>query len=326
MTAFLLRRSLQALLVLLVMSALVYGLIGLMPGDPIDLMLTADPNVSSTDVARLKALYGLDRPLTERWLRWLARALAGDLGFSRSYAAPVLEVLGPALKNTLVLLIVAYTATFGLALPLSLWIAMKPGSWRDRIVNLGAFAGISIPVFWLALLLVILFSVSLGLLPASGTGARGPDWMDRDWRYLALPVTTLVLANVGAHIRYLRGALLDVLGQDHIRTARAKGAGRLQVMVGHALRNAMVPVITILALDLGSLFSGALVTETVFAWPGMGKLIYDAIMGSDFNLALAGLVLATAVTLLGNLLADLGYVWLDPRIGLAARTQPRGGR
>jgi peptide/nickel transport system permease protein len=169
-------------------------------------------------------------------------------------------------------------------------------------------------VFWLGLLLIMVFAVMLGVLPAGGTGAIGDaGWWER-LRYLILPVATLTLASVGGHTRYVRSAMIEVLRQDYIRMARAKGVGRNRVLFRHALRNALIPVVTVLALDLGFLFSGALVTETIFAYPGMGKMIFDAIMGNDFNLALVALLFATLLTLAGNLLADLAYAWLDPRI------------
>ena len=170
------------------------------------------------------------------------------------------------------------------------------------------------PAFWLGLLLIIVFSVILGVLPAGGTETvGGAGFWDRA-KYLVLPVANLTLASVGGHTRYMRAAMMETLRQDYIRTARAKGAGRARVVLGHALRNAMIPVVTIIALQFGYLFSGALITETIFAYPGMGKLIFDSIMGNDFNLALVALLFATLVTLIGNLLADVAYAWLDPRI------------
>ncbi len=313
MARLILARLLQAVAVLLIMSFAVYGLIGLMPGDPIDLMISADPGLTPADAARLKALYGLDQPLFQRWLHWLLSVASGDLGYSRLYAKPVSEVLGPAFFNTLMLLGSSFLLSMFVALPLGIWAAMRPNSPRDYLINLTAFAGISIPPFWLALMLIAVFAVLLGWLPAGGVGIGSDNGLGAV-RYFVLPVATLTFASLGAHTRFMRGAMLEVLGEDYIRTARAKGVGPFRVVVYHALRNAMIPVVTILALEFGTLFSGALVTETVFAWPGMGRLIFDSIMGNDFNLALVALMLATAMTLVGSLLADLIYTWLDPRI------------
>ena len=322
MLRFLVGRLLQSLLVLGVMSALVYGLIGLMPGDPIDLMVASNPDLTPADADRLKAVYGLDLPIWQRYVNWLSAALQGDLGYSRVHAVPVLDILPARLGNTLMLLLPSMVLSFAIALPVGVMVARRPYGAGAAAINLLSFAGISVPVFWLALLLIMLFSVALGWLPAGGLatiGGPGDPWhtlVDRA-RHLALPVLTLTLAGVGGYIRYVRSAVLEQLRQDYVRTALVKGLSEPQVLRRHVLRNAMLPLVTVMALDLGALFSGALVTETMFAYPGMGRLIYDSIMGNDYNLALMGLLLATVMTLAGNLLADIGYVALDPRVSFA---------
>lgn len=314
MARFLTRRLAGMAGVALLLSFLIYSLIGLMPGDPIDLMIQSMPNLTAEDARRLKALYGLDRPLLERYAAWLGSALSGDLGYSRLYAQPVTAILAPRLLNSLILMGVSLALAFAIALPLGIYAATRPGRAGDGAVNLLAFAGISIPSFWLAILLIILFAATWKLLPASGMGEGGLG--DR-LRHLILPVAVLTAASAGALTRYVRAAMREAIQQDHIRTARAMGVGPLRLLFGHALRHAMIPVVTILALDIGALFSGALVTETIFAYLGMGKTIFDAVMGNDFNLALAGLMLATIMVLVANLLADLAYALLDPRIRLA---------
>lgn len=314
MSRFLLGRLGEIAIVLLLMSVLVYALIGLMPGDPIDIMIASDPALTPADAARLKAIHGLDRPLLERYLAWLAQALAGDFGHSRLYAVPVLDILWPRLWNTLLLMGLSFLLALALAFPAAIFAALRPHRLADNLVNLAAFAGLSMPPFWLAILLIILFAVVWGVLPAGGTATPGDGSLLDRARHLVLPVLTLAIVSAGALLRYVRAAMIEALRQDYVRTARAKGASPRRVLLGHALRNAMIPVVTILALDFGTLFSGALVTETMFAYLGMGKTIYDAIMGNDYNLALVGLMLATAVVLACNLLADLAYAWLDPRI------------
>ena len=314
MAHFLFHRLWQSALVLALMSFVVYSLIGLMPGDPVDLMITADPKITAEDAARLRALYGLDRPVIERYGNWLAAALSGDFGYSRLYARPVMEALVPAMGNTLVLLGLSFALALMIALPAGIAAAYRPYSRTDYAINMTAFAGLSVPPFWLALMLIIVFAVILGVLPAGGLGAHGVGGIWDNARYLVLPVVALTIASIGGHTRYMRAAMIETLRQDYIRTARATGASEARVVFGHALRNALIPVVTIIALDFGALFSGALITETIFAWPGMGRLIYDAIMGNDFNLALVALLLATVLTLIGNFLADVAYVWLDPRV------------
>ncbi|MBV9829800.1 MAG: ABC transporter permease [Alphaproteobacteria bacterium] len=305
-------RLLEIAALLVLLSFAIYALIGLMPGDPIDLMRSADPHMSAADVARLKAAQGLDQPLVSRYADWARRALAGDLGYSRLFATPVWAALLPRLVNSLLLMGLSFVLALALALGLGTVAARLPRSRTDAAINLLCFASVSMPTFWLALVLILLFAVGLGWLPAGGTGDSG-DLADRA-RHLVLPVATLMLASIGGYTRYVRGAMREALSQDHIRTARAKGASETRVILHHALRGAMIPVTTILALSFGGLVSGALVTETMFAYPGMGKLIFDAVMGNDYNLALAALMLASVTAMLANLVADLAYGWLDPRI------------
>ena len=321
MTRFLFHRLWQSALVLAVMSFVVYSLIGLMPGDPVDLMITADPKITPEDAARLRALYGLDQPIVERYGNWLSAALTGDFGYSRLYARPVMEVLGPAILNTVTLLGLSLGLALLIALPAGVAAAYLPYSRLDYTINMFAFAGISVPPFWLALMLIIGFAVILGVLPAGGIGTAGDGGLWDNARYLVLPVASLTIASIGGHTRYMRASMIETLRQDYIRTARATGAGEMRVVFGHALRNALIPVVTIIALDFGYLFSGALITETIFAWPGMGRLIFDSIMGNDFNLALVALLLATVLTLIGNFLADVAYVWLDPRVSFREAEQ-----
>lgn len=314
MTRFIAVRLIEVAVVLVVMSFVIYALIGLMPGDPIDAMIASNPHLTAADALRLKALYGLDRPLYDRYLAWAQAALSGNLGYSRLYARPVLAALLPRLGNTAILMGASFALSLLLAVPLGMLAARRPGSLLDTAVNLLSFAGISVPSFWLALMLILAFAVTLGWLPAGGIATIGDGSLADRLNHLVLPVATLTLATIGGYLRFVRAATIEALRQDYVRTARAKGASEARVLARHALRNALVPIITVVALSFGSLFSGALVTETMFAYPGMGKLIYDAVLGNDFNLALTGLLLATAVTLLSNLAADIAYAAVDPRI------------
>lgn len=317
MANFILRRVLQALLVLLVMSFVIYGLIGLMPGDPLDTMIASNPGATPEVVAHLREIYGLDQPLTLRYWHWLLAALQGDFGYSRTHSQPVLLVLWPSLLVTTKLMLISFVLSVVLSLALGIIAALRPNGWVDTVIGLGAFAGISVPVFWLALVMILVFAVKLHWLPASGTSSIGDGGALDQIRHLAMPVATLALANTGQFIRFVRAAMIETLRMDHVRTARAKGAGERRVVMIHAFRNALIPVVTVMALSFGTLFSGALITETMFAQPGMGKMIYDAILGNDYNLALTGLLFATLITLLSNLAADIAYGWLDPRISLS---------
>jgi peptide/nickel transport system permease protein len=312
MGRFLLYRLAQSLAVLVAMSVAIFALIGLMPGDPIDLALSADPTLTAADAARLRALYGLEQPWLERYLTWAGEALQGRLGYSRLHAAPVLEALAAPLAQTLVLMGAGFGLGLALGIPAGLAAGARPNSALDYAVNMVCFAGVAMPAFWLALLMILLFSVTLRWLPASAV-SLDPGVGAQLYR-LILPALTLGILQAGGIARYMRAAIREALAADHIRTARAKGLSEFGVIWGHAFRNAMIPVVSILALDLGGLFSGALIIETMFGYPGMGKLLFDAVMGNDYNLALVALLLATAVTLAANLGADLLYAAIDPRV------------
>ncbi|MDE2165764.1 MAG: ABC transporter permease [Alphaproteobacteria bacterium] len=314
MSRFVIRRLFEIVLVLAAMSLVIYALIGLMPGDPVNVMIASNPHLTPADAARLKALYGLDKPLLERYAAWANAALHGNFGYSRLYARPTLAVLLPRLGNTAILMGTSFALTLALAWPLGVLAARRPGSWLDDAANLESFATISMPSFWLALMLILVFAVRLGWFPPGGAATIGAGGIADRADHLVLPVITLVLVNFGPQLRYMRAAMVETLNHDYIRTARAKGAGEARILTFHALRNALIPLITVVALSFGSLFSGALVTETMFAYPGMGKLIYDAVLGNDYNLALAGLLFATLMTLLANFAADLAYAAADPRI------------
>ena len=313
MRAYLLRRGLETAASVLLVAFLLFALIDLMPGDPIDLMLQADPRLTSADAARLRALHGLDRPLLERFLAWLAGLARGELGFSRLYGRPVAEILGPRLAATAVLVGTSFLLALLLALPLGAIAALRPRSPLDRLVDLLAAFAVSVPSFWLALLLILLFAVELRWLPAGGEpepGAGPAAWL----RHLALPVLTATVLGLGPLLRFVRAGLLEALREPCIRTARAKGAGTVRLVLGHALPQALPALLAVVALQAGGLLSGALVIETVFAWPGMGRLIYEAIMGNDYNLAVIAVLVGTAATLLANLAADLLHARLDPRV------------
>jgi peptide/nickel transport system permease protein len=305
-------RLAQAAITLAALSFVTFLLIGLMPGDPIDLAIAGDPRLGAEDAARLRALHGLDQPLLSRYLAWAGAALSGEFGFSRLFARPAAEVLGDALLASLALLLPATLLSALIGVSLGVLAARRPRSGLDYAVNMVAFAGVSMPSFWLGILLIILFAVTLGWLPAGGP----PDtpglipWL----RHLALPMLTLTVLGLAGYARQARAAMIEALADPWIRTAWAKGASERAVLFRHAFPNAAVPIVTVAALDFATLVSGALVTEAVFAWPGMGKTIYDAILGNDYNLALLALLLSAAVTLAASLAADLAQLAIDPRV------------
>ena len=315
MIRFLLARLFGAGVVLVAMSGVVFALIGLMPGDPVAAEISANPDMTQASMAQLRQVYGADEPILQRYWHWVGGALHGDLGFSVAQHRPVAQIVPVALGNTVALTGTAFAMAILISLALGIVAALYRDRWPDRLIALLAYIGISVPSFWLGLMLIYLFAVILGWLPAGGMPRTG-DGVLGTLTHLALPVLTLAIVEVGAPIRYVRAAMLEVLGQDYIRAANARGLSRPRVVLRHALRNAMIPVVTVIANGIGYLFSGALLTETIFAWRGMGQLILEAVMNNDYNLALVCLLFVTATVLAANILADIAYSWLDPRIAL----------
>jgi peptide/nickel transport system permease protein len=300
-------RLAQIAATLAILSFCAFALIALMPGDPIEVAIAGDPRLTSEDAARLRALHGLDRPFPERYLAWAAGLLRGDFGYSRLFARPVAALLGPALLSTLALAGTALVIALLLGVALGALAASRPRT--APAVDAIAVMGQAMPTFWLGILLIIAFAVTLGWLPAGGAAEDGAGL-----RYLVLPVATLAIAHLAAYARHSAASLEATLTEPWIRTARARGASEARVLAGHAFPNAALPVLQIAALDAGALAGGALVTETVFARPGMGTLLYDAVMGNDTNLALVALLLVALVTMLATLGADLAQRALDPRL------------
>jgi peptide/nickel transport system permease protein len=302
-------RLVQIALTMALLSLAMFLLIGLMPGDPIDVAIAGDPKLTAEDAARLRALHGLDQPLAARYLAWAAALLRGEFGYSRLFAQPVAQVIAPALGSTLVLLGAAMAVAGGIGLALGLLAAARPR--MAPLVDAVAILGQSAPSFWLGILLIILFAVTLGWLPAGGAAEGGVlDGL----RHLVLPVVTLAIGNLAAYARHSAAAVGAALREPWTTAARARGNGEARLLLRHAFPNAAVPILQIAALDAGALVGGALITETLFARPGMGKLIYDAVMGNDTNLALVALLLVALVTMLATLAADLAQRALDPRL------------
>jgi peptide/nickel transport system permease protein len=320
MTTFILRRLIQTALVIAILSYVCFSLMTLMPGDPVELMIQSNPKITSEDVARLREMYGLDQPSYVRYFNWVSTILQGDLGYSRTYRIPVSELMGPKLVNTFFLSICSLALSILIAIPLGVLAALRQGSKLDYGINFFAFAGISVPSFWLAIMLILIFSVNFKLLPAGGTftigneEAQGLAAIGDRLKYLILPTLSLSYLQMGRFLRFTRSAMLEVMRNDYIRTAKAKGLARSQIIWKHGFRNALIPLITILALSFSSLFSGALITETVFAYQGVGKLVYDSIIGNDFNVAMISFMISVSMVLLFNLIADILYGVADPRI------------
>lgn len=320
MTTFIIRRLIQTFVVIILLSYFCFVIMTLMPGDPVELMIQSNPKITADDIVRLRSLYGLDQPSYVRYANWAKTILSGDLGYSRTYRVPVGELLGPRLLNTFILSMCALILSLMIAIPLGVITALRAGTKWDYALNFFAFAGISVPSFWLGIVLIIVFAVFFHVLPAGGTMTPGMDsaplgeqLLDRA-RYLVLPVLALSYIQIGTTLRFTRSAMLEAMRGDYVRTAKAKGLSRMKVIWAHGFRNALIPLITIFALNFSTVFSGATITETVFAYQGVGKLVYDSIIGNDFNVAMISFMISVTMVLLFNLFADILYGVADPRI------------
>jgi peptide/nickel transport system permease protein len=308
---YLLRRAGAVVPILGVVSVVVFSLIHLTPGDPVRIMLREEADPAT--VATLRHQLGLDRPLPLQYLTWLGRAVQGELGRSIRTNQPVMDAIRQRAPVTLSLAMAALVVALAIGLPAGILAALRRNSVVDVVATLVAIAGVSLPSFWLAILLILVFSVALGWLPPLGWVSPGRDLVA--WaQSLVLPAVTLGVAIAAVVMRMTRASLLEVLELEYVRTARAKGLGEHWVVLRHALQNALIPVVTVVGLQAGALLGGAVITETIFALPGVGRLLVDAIFQRDFPIV-QGVVLFLAVNfLLVNLLVDLTYAWLDPRI------------
>ncbi|TAJ99517.1 MAG: ABC transporter permease [Candidatus Manganitrophaceae bacterium] len=323
MVHFLFQRSWQFLISLLGITLLTFALIHLAPGEPTDLQTALNPKVSAQAKENLRRLYGLDRPLHVQYLDWLRRFVTLDLGRSFVDGEPVSEKILSRLPITVTINLLTLAVIILVAFPIGILSATRQYSWFDKVTTLFVYAGFSLPSFWLALLLMLLFSVQLGWLPLSGyqslTAAQmAPLERLIDWaRHLVLPVLTASLIGLAGYSRYLRSEMLEVIRQDYIRTARAKGLSERQVVYKHALRNALIPIVTLMGLELPTLIGGSVIVETIFAIPGMGQLSYQAVLARDYPVVMGLTMFGAVLTLLGNFLADLSYAWVNPRVRLS---------
>jgi peptide/nickel transport system permease protein len=324
MLVFILRRSLQALLVLFVMSLLVFAGVYAI-GNPVDILI--NPVADQLERERAIATLGLDKPLWVQYWTFLSGALHGDLGRSFVHSTSALGLILERMPATLELAIIAMLIAIVLGIPLGLWAGLRPHGFAGRTIMAGSILGFSLPTFWVGLMLIMVFSVMLGWLPASG---RGPTRLLlgipvsflslEGWRHLIMPATNLALFKLALLIRLTRAGAREALVQDYVKFARAKGLTNARVIGVHVLRNILIPIVTIIGLEFGSVIAFAIVTETIFAWPGMGKLLIDSINLLDRPIIVAYLLVIVFMFILINLIVDILYSALDPRVRLAEAT------
>jgi peptide/nickel transport system permease protein len=325
MIAYVLRRLLMMVPLMFGITVITFGVIHLAPGDPVEVELEMSLKASAQARANLKRLYGLDKPLHIQYADWLGRLAAFDFGRSFVDGRDVKDKILERLPITLLINVLALGLVLIIAIPLGIYSAVRQYSLFDKITTVAVFVGFSTPSFWLALILMIFFGVYLGVLPISGiesVDTSGMSLLQRIAdvaRHLVLPVGISAFASIAGLSRYSRSSMLEVIRQDYIRTARAKGLGEWRVVMGHAFRNALMPIVTILGLSIPALIGGGVIFETIFAIPGMGKLFYDSTLSRDYPTVMGILVIGAGLTLLGNLLADIAYAAVDPRIRMRGR-------
>lgn len=303
MVRFIVRRLILTIPVLLGVATLVFALLHLVPGDPAQVML--GESAAASDVDELRTRLGLDRPLPAQYLQFIRGVVQGDFGTSFRYGTPVFQEIAQRLPNTLQLALAAMSVAIVIAIPLGVLGALYRGQAIDQAAMTVSLVGISMPNFWLGPLLAIVFAVGLGWLPVSGIG---------DWRHLVLPAVTLGAALAAILARMTRASLIEELRELYVLAARARGLSQTRAVLRHALRNSLIPVVTILGLQFGAVLTGTIITETIFAWPGVGRLLIQAINFRDYPLIQGCILFIASTYVMVNLLVDLAYGWLDPRI------------
>lgn len=323
MTAYIIRRLLWMIPLLLGVSVICFGLLKRAPGDPVTAILAqsraSGTIINADDKEALRELYGLNKPIYQQYFDWLKIAVRGDFGYSTRLKQPVTDVLKPRLANTIKLSLVSFIVTLAIALPLGILSAVKQYSRLDYFLTTFNFVGISIPQFWLSLMLVYLFAVKLGWLPTGGMrdpyreAGLWPAVVDTVTHYI-LPVVSITLVGIAGYMRYQRAAMLEVIRQDYIRTARAKGLSERTVIFKHAWRNALIPIITLMGYVFVILVEGSVVVENIYSWPGTGQLAVRSLNERDYPVVMAIVLLSATLILIGTLLSDILYAIVDPRV------------
>ncbi|MBA2371579.1 MAG: ABC transporter permease [Candidatus Limnocylindria bacterium] len=316
MRTYILRRLLYAIPTLLGISVIVFVITRLSPGDPVRLYTFGALDITEADIEALREYYGLNKSLPLQYVDWLGQVVRGDFGMSLTYNRPALPLLLERMPATLQLAFAALLLQLAIGIPLGVTAALRRGSWVDNVIRVFGVIGHAIPTFWIGLLMIIFVSVTLRLLPSQGVLTVGKDMWDIGdrLRHIIMPAFVLALAGIANYSRYLRTETLDVISQDYVRTAHAKGLKNRSVVYVHALRNALIPMVTALGGLLAALVSGALVVEQVFTWPGVGQFTYAAARSKDYPVIMAGVMLASTLLVLSYLLRDIVYAMVDPRI------------
>lgn len=317
MFKYALKRMLNTIPILLGISIIVFILINCQPGNPYSNMV--DPTVTEEVKEQMLRQIGYYDPLPIKYFKWITRAVSGDLGYSIAYKEPVIDVIKSRIGNTVLLGGASLFLSVLIAIPIGMISSVKRYSIFDYVSTVLAFIGLSIPAFFFGMLLIKIFAVDLKVLPVSGMVTVGKNYIGINhiidiFNHMILPTIVLAMINTAAFMRYTRSSMINIISQDYIRTARAKGVSSVGIVLKHAFKNALIPIITIISLELPALFSGALLTETIFVWPGIGRLNYESVTNRDYSLIMGLVMIFAVVTLLSNLIADILYAVVDPRV------------
>jgi peptide/nickel transport system permease protein len=318
MSEYLIRRVLTSVLVLFLVSLVSFGVMHAAPGGPVGMLIKPNqsPKIAEQQIKNL----GLDKPVYVQYWKWLTRLVQGDFGNTFKANRPVTDMMLPALKNTLILMTTAWLLALAIAIPWGIYNSTRQYGFSDNLSAVVGYAGMAMPSFWFGIILQMVFALKLDWLPLSNMYTMGNEGQFGDLvLHMVLPVTVLVIINIAGYVKYARSSMLEVLHQDYVRTARAKGVSENKVVFKHALRNALIPIVTILGLDLPFIVVGAALTERVFNWPGMGYLFVDMANAREYNAIMAITLVTATIVIVGNLVADILYAIIDPRVRLTGK-------
>lgn len=321
MLKYILKRLVHLIPVILVISIILFGLLQLMPGDPVMAYLgEGGAKLKPERIAQMRAQMGLDQPVYIQYFKWLQRTITGDFGESVQYKKPVIDLMGTFIWNSFIINITGFVLSFAISIPVGIKAAVNRFGFFDNFITVFSLVGISFPSFFLAMLVIFAFSINLGWFPLNGMITVGKVY-ESTWAYatdvmyhMVLPTLVITIGSLAGLVRYVRNAMLDVIKQDYIRTARSKGLSERVVIYKHAFRNALIPVVTLASMSLPGLFGGSIILETMFLWPGIGRVLYEAVTNRDYSVVMTSNLFFAVLMLIGNLIGDISYALVDPRV------------
>lgn len=314
MGKYIIKRMIACIPLLFMITIITFLIINLAPGDPVNMYINTESK-SQVDLELIRKELGLDKPMHIRYIKWVERLLHGDFGVSYFHRRPVIDIFKEVIPNTILLSFTSMLLSLLISIPIGIYSAVNKNNWKDYLFSTFSFAGVSVPSFWFALMMILIFSLKLGWFPTSGLRSNYDVFVLQDrLHHLILPSIVLALGSTATNVRYMRNAMLEVLDQDYIQTAMSKGLPYRKVVLKHAFRNALLPVITLVGFMIPGLISGAAIVETIFAWPGLGRVLIEANFTRDYPIIMGELIIFSVMVIVGSLIADVLYAFADPRI------------